>query len=136
MGTQCRQPPVLAEPAGGLLQTPLGGSWSPWSLSAALGTRAGCVCERAGGMEDAAAVERGVLGGEGELSSVHCVGVRWVDQVVHRWAVWLLFKGCTILKGTAGHGQLDHGVKSAPHNWRDSLSAPRGLGGPGRWSSH
>ena len=26
LGTQCRQPPVLAEPAGGLLLIPLGGS--------------------------------------------------------------------------------------------------------------
>ena len=50
-------PPVLAEPAGGLLQTPLGGSCSPWSLSAALGARAVCECVRAGGMEDAAAVK-------------------------------------------------------------------------------
>ena len=29
LGTQCRQPPVLAEPAGVLLQTPLCGSCSP-----------------------------------------------------------------------------------------------------------
>ena len=49
--------PVLAEPAGGLLQNHLGGSCSPWSLSAALGTRAACECVRAGGMEDAAAVK-------------------------------------------------------------------------------
>ena len=59
LGTQCRQPPILGEPAGGLLQTP----WvacALWSLSAALGTRAGCECVRAGGMEDAAAV-KGVL---------------------------------------------------------------------------
>ena len=55
LGTQCRQPPVLAEPAGGLLQTPLGGSCSPWSLSAALGTWAACECLRAGGMEDVVA---------------------------------------------------------------------------------
>ena len=50
-------PPVLAETAGGLLQAPLGGSCSPWSLSAALGTQAVCECVRAGGMEDAAAVK-------------------------------------------------------------------------------
>ena len=59
LGTQCRQPPILGEPAGGLLQTP----WvarALWSLSAALGTGAGCECVRAGGMEDAAAV-KGVL---------------------------------------------------------------------------
>ena len=49
--------PVLAEPAGGLLQTSLGSSCSPWSLSAALGTRAACECVRAGGMEDAGAVK-------------------------------------------------------------------------------
>ena len=36
---------------------PLGGLCSPWSLSAALGTRAACVCVRAGGMEDAIAVK-------------------------------------------------------------------------------
>ena len=52
--------PVLAEPAGGLLQTPLGGSCSPWSLSAALGTQAACECVRAGGMEDVVA-EKGVF---------------------------------------------------------------------------
>ena len=57
LGTQCHQPPVLAEPSGGLLQTPLGGSCSPWSLSAALGTRVACECVRAGGMEDAVAVK-------------------------------------------------------------------------------
>ena len=55
LGTQCRQPPVLAEPAGILLQTPLGGSCSLWSLSAALGTWVACECLRAGGMEDAVA---------------------------------------------------------------------------------
>ena len=55
-GQYC-QPPVLAEPAGGLLQAPLGGSCSPWSLSAALGAWAVCECVRAGGMEDAAAVK-------------------------------------------------------------------------------
>ena len=57
LGTQCHQRPVLAEPAGGLLQTPLGGLCFPWSLSAALGTRAACECVRAGGMEDAVAVK-------------------------------------------------------------------------------
>ena len=57
LGTQCRQLPVLAEPSGGLLQTPLGGSCSPWSLSAALGTWVGCECVRAEGMEDAVAVK-------------------------------------------------------------------------------
>ena len=57
LGTQCRQPPVLAEPAGGLLQTPLGGLCSPWSLSTALGTRVACESVRAGGMEDAVAVK-------------------------------------------------------------------------------
>ena len=60
LGTQCRQPPVLAEPAGGLLQNPLGGLCSPWSLSAALGTRVACECVRAGGVEDAV-TERGVF---------------------------------------------------------------------------
>ena len=49
--------PVLAEPAGGLLQTPLGGSCSPWPLGAAVGTQAACECVRAGGMEDAVAVK-------------------------------------------------------------------------------
>ena len=49
--------PVLAEPAGGLLQAPLGGSCSPWSLSAALGKRAACECVRAGRVEDAGAVK-------------------------------------------------------------------------------
>ena len=57
LGTQCRQPPVLAEPAGGLLQNPLGGSCSPWSLGAALGTQAACECMRTRGMEDAVAVK-------------------------------------------------------------------------------
>ena len=56
-GHSAVSPPVLAEPAGGLLQAPLGGSCSPWSLSAALGTRAGCECVRAGGMEDAVSVK-------------------------------------------------------------------------------
>ena len=51
---------VLAEPTGGLLQTPLGASCSPWSLSAVLGTRAACECVKAGGMEDAVA-EKGVF---------------------------------------------------------------------------
>ena len=41
--------PVLTEPAGGLLQTPLGGSCS--------GTQVACKCVRAGGMEDAVAVK-------------------------------------------------------------------------------
>ena len=49
--------PVLAEPAGGLMQTLLGGSCSPWSLSAALGTWAACECVRAGQVEDAGAVK-------------------------------------------------------------------------------
>ena len=49
--------PVLAERAGGLMQTPLGGSCSPWSLSAALGTRAAWECVRAGRVEDAGAVK-------------------------------------------------------------------------------
>ena len=57
LGTQCRQPPVLAEPTGGLLQTPLCGSCSRWSFSAALGTRAACECVRAGRVEDAGAVK-------------------------------------------------------------------------------
>ena len=51
-------PPVLAEPAGGLLQNHLGGSCSPWSFSAALGTQVACECVRAGGMEDAVAKKR------------------------------------------------------------------------------
>ena len=34
------------------------------------------------------------------------LGVRWVGQVVYRWVAWLLFKGCAVLKGTAGSGQL------------------------------
>ena len=59
-GHSAGSPPVLAEPAGGLLQAPLGGSCSPWSLSAALGTRVACECVRAEGMEDAVA-ERGVF---------------------------------------------------------------------------
>ena len=50
-------PPVLAEPAGGLLQTPRGGLCSPWSVSADLGTQAACECVRAGRMEDAVAVK-------------------------------------------------------------------------------
>ena len=29
-----------------------------------------------------------------------------MGQVVYRLAVWLLFKGCAVLKGTAGNGQL------------------------------
>ena len=56
-GHSALSPLVLAEPAGGLLQTPLGGSCFPWFLSAALGTRAACECVRAGGMEDAVAVK-------------------------------------------------------------------------------
>ena len=56
-GDTVLQPPILAEPAGGLLQTPLGGSCSPWSLGAAVGTQAACECVRAGGMEDAVAVK-------------------------------------------------------------------------------
>ena len=56
-GHSAVSPPVLAEPAGGLLQTPLGGSCSLWSLSAALGTRAACECVRAGRVEDAGAVK-------------------------------------------------------------------------------
>ena len=39
------------------MQTLLGGSCSPWSLSAALGTRAACECVRAGRVEDAGAVK-------------------------------------------------------------------------------
>ena len=34
------------------------------------------------------------------------LGVRWMGQVVYRWAAWLLFKGCAGLKGTVGSGQL------------------------------
>ena len=34
------------------------------------------------------------------------LGVRWVGQVVYRRAVWLLFKGCVVLKGTVGSRQL------------------------------
>ena len=56
-GHSAVSPPVLAEPAGGLLQTPLGGSCSPWPLSTAFGTQAGCECVRAGGKEDAVAVK-------------------------------------------------------------------------------
>ena len=52
--------PVLAEPAGGLLQTPLGGSCSSWSLRAALATQVACECVGAGGMEDTVA-EKGVF---------------------------------------------------------------------------
>ena len=49
---------------GGLLQSPLEGSCSPWSLSAALGTRAGCECvSRRDGR--CTCCERGVLGAEG-----------------------------------------------------------------------
>ena len=50
-------PPVLAEPAGGLLQARLGGSCSLWSLSAALGTQVGCEYVRTGGMDDAVSVK-------------------------------------------------------------------------------
>ena len=46
------------------------------------------------------------------------LGVRWVGQVVYRWAGWLWFK---VLKGTAGNGQLGK-VKSTPYNWRDRES--------------
>ena len=56
-GHSAVSPPVLAEPAGGLLQTPLGGSCFLWSLSAALGTQAACEYVRAGGVEDAFAVK-------------------------------------------------------------------------------
>ena len=56
-GHSAVSPPVLAEPAGVLLQTPLGGSCSLWSLSAALGTQAACECVRPGGVEDAVAVK-------------------------------------------------------------------------------
>ena len=56
-GHSAVSPPVLAEPAGDLLQTPLGGLCSPWSLSAALGTWAACECVRAGRVEDAGAVK-------------------------------------------------------------------------------
>ena len=51
-------PPVLAEPGGGLLQIPLGGSCSPWPLSTALGTPEACEYVRARGMEDAVAKKR------------------------------------------------------------------------------
>ena len=56
-GHSAGSPPVLAEPAGGLLQTPRGGLCSPWSVSADLGTQAACECVRAGGMEDTVAVK-------------------------------------------------------------------------------
>ena len=56
-GHSAVSPPVRAEPAGGLLQNPRGGSCSPWSLSTALGTWAACECVRAGGMEDTVAVK-------------------------------------------------------------------------------
>ena len=94
----------MAEPAGGLPQTPLGGSCSPWSLSTALGTWAACECVRAGGMEDAVAM-KGVFYVE-KVRAVHCVGGEVMGQVVYRWVAWLLFKGCAELKGTAGSGQL------------------------------
>ena len=29
-----------------------------------------------------------------------------MGQVVYRWVAWLLFKGCVVLKGTVGNGQL------------------------------
>ena len=29
-----------------------------------------------------------------------------MGQVVYRWVVWLLFKGCAVLKGTVVSGQL------------------------------
>ena len=38
-GDTVLQPPVLAEPAGGLLQTPLGGLCSPWSLEDAVAVK-------------------------------------------------------------------------------------------------
>ena len=59
-GHSAVSPPVLAEPAGDLLQNLRGGSCSPWSLSAALGTWVACECVRARGMEDAVA-EKGVF---------------------------------------------------------------------------
>ena len=59
-GDTVLQPPILAEPAGGLLQTPLGGSCSSWSLRAALATQVACECVGAGGMEDTVA-EKGVF---------------------------------------------------------------------------
>ena len=63
-----------------------------------------CESRRDGGCS---CCERGVLGGEGgELSSVHCVGGEVKGQVVYMWVVWSLFKGCVVLKGTAGSGQL------------------------------
>ena len=51
--------------------------------------------------------ERGVLGGEGVscLQSI-VLEARWVGQAVYRWVAWLLFKGCAVLKGTVGTGQL------------------------------
>ena len=51
-------PPVLAETAGGLLQAPLGGSCSPWSLSAALGKWAACECVQAGRVKEVEKVEK------------------------------------------------------------------------------
>ena len=50
--------PVLAEPDGGLLQTPLGDSCSPWSLSAALGKWAACECVQAGRVKEVEKVEK------------------------------------------------------------------------------
>ena len=63
--------------------------------------------------------ERGVLGGEG----VSCHQYVVMGQVVHRWAAWLLFKVCAVLKGLravsswAGEvhpTQLERGRVSAP----------------------
>ena len=58
-------------------------------------------------MEDAAAV-KGVFLVEKVVSCPQSIvlGVRWVGQVVYRQVAWLLFKGCTVLKGTASSGQL------------------------------
>ena len=66
------------------------------------------------------------------------LGVRWVGQVVYRRVAWLLFKGCVVLKGPAGSGQLGSwaGEVHPTQLERENLSAPRLLDGPGGWSSH
>ena len=62
-----------------------------------------------------------------ELSSVHRVGGEVMGQVVYRWAAWLLFKGCVVLKGTVGSGQLGSWQVKSTHTTgkTENLSAPR-----------
>ena len=50
-----------------------------------------------------------------------------MGQVVYRRAVWLLFKGCVVLKGTVGSGQLGSWQVKSTHTTgkTENLSAPR-----------